>query len=102
LLVIVALGETEVAIGVGLSEADVSLSLGVTLVAAFTAVAALWWSYFDWVSSGVEAHLRSLEGIPCGMFARDAYTYFHLPLISGIVLFSVALEEITVHPEDAL
>ena len=51
LLVIVALGETVIAIGVGLSGAEVSLALGVTLVAGFTAVAALWWSYFDWVSS---------------------------------------------------
>lgn len=102
LLVIVALGETVIAIGVGLSGADVSLSLGVTLVAGFAAVAALWWSYFDWVSSGVEAHLRSLEGIPRGAFARDAHTLVHLPLISGIVLFSVALEEIAAHPNDSL
>lgn len=102
LLVIVALGETVIAIGVGLSGAEVSLALGVTLVAGFTAVAALWWSYFDWVSSGVEAHLRSLQGIAQGAFARDAYTLVHLPLISGIVLFSVALEEIAAHPDDHL
>jgi low temperature requirement protein LtrA len=102
LLVIVALGETVIAIGVGLSGADVSLSLGLTLVAGFAAVAALWWSYFDWMANAVEAHLRSLSGIPQGMFARDAYTLVHLPLISGIVLFSVALEEITAHPGDSL
>ncbi len=102
LLVIVALGETVIAIGVGLGGAEVGLSLGVTLVAAFVAAAALWWSYFDWVSSGVEAHLRSLEGIARGTFARDAYTLLHLPLIAGIVLFSVALEEITAHPGEPL
>ncbi len=102
LLVIVALGETVIAIGVGLSGAEVSLALGVTLVAGFTAVAALWWSYFDWVSVRVEAHLRSLVGIPQGAFARDAYTFVHLPLISGIVLFSVALEEIAAHPGEPL
>jgi len=102
LLVIVALGETVIAIGVGLAGAEVNASLGVTLVAAFAAVAALWWSYFDWVASGVEAHLRSLEGISRGKFARDAYTLLHLPLIAGIVLFSVALEEITAHPSEHL
>jgi len=102
LLVIVALGETVIAIGIGLSGAKIDLSLGVTLVVAFTAVAALWWSYFDWVSSRVEAHFRSLTGIPQGQFARDAYTLLHLPLIAGIVLFSVALEELVEHPDQSL
>ena len=102
LLVIVALGETVIAIGVGLGGLEVNLALGWTLVAAFTAVAALWWSYFDWVSVRVEDHLRRLQGIPRGAFARDAYTLLHLPLIAGIVLFSVALEEITHHPSEEL
>ncbi|MGI9647082.1 MAG: low temperature requirement protein A [Acidimicrobiia bacterium] len=102
LLVIVALGETVIAIGVGLTGADISTSLGVTLVASFVAVAALWWSYFDWVAAKVEAQFRSLSGIPQGRFARDTYTMLHLPLIGGIVLFSVALEEITAHPSESL
>jgi low temperature requirement protein LtrA len=102
LLVIVALGETVIAIGVGLTGAEITSSLGVTLVASFVAVAALWWSYFDWVAAKVEARFRSLSGIPQSTFARDTYTMLHLPLIGGIVLFSVALEEIAAHPSDSL
>jgi low temperature requirement protein LtrA len=102
LLVIVALGETVIAIGLGLTGAEINRPLGVTLVAAFVAVAALWWSYFDWVAAKVEARFRSLQGIPQGAFARDTYTMLHLPVIAGIVLFSVALEEIAAHPSDSL
>jgi len=102
LLVIVALGETVIAIGVGLTRAEITTSLGMTLVASFVAVAALWWSYLDWVAAKVEARFRSLQGIPQGAFARDTYTMLHLPLIGRIVPFSVALEEIAAHPADNL
>ncbi len=102
LLVIIALGELIVAIGVGLSESQVDLNLGVTLVVAVLATALLWWSYFDWVADRVEDHLSSLTGFAQGAFARDAYTILHYPLVAGIVLFSVAVAEITAHPDEAL
>jgi low temperature requirement protein LtrA len=102
LLVIIALGELIVAIGVGLSGSEVDLSLGVTLVVAVLATGLLWWSYFDWVADRVEEYLRSLSGTAQGAFARDAYTILHYPLVAGIVLFAVVVAEITAHPTDAL
>ena len=102
LLVIIALGELIVAIGVGLGESRVDLNLGVTLVVAVLATALLWWSYFDWVADRVEDHLGSLSGFAQGAFARDAYTILHYPLVAGIVLFSVAVAEITAHPSEPL
>jgi low temperature requirement protein LtrA len=102
LLVIIALGESIVAIGVGLSGSDVDVSLGITLVVAVVATGLLWWSYFDWVAGRVEGYLRSLSGTAQGAFARDAYTILHYPLVAGIVLFAVAVAEITAHPNETL
>jgi low temperature requirement protein LtrA len=102
LLVILALGESIVAIGVGLGGSTVDLRLGATLVVAVLATALLWWSYFDWVAERVERHLRSLSGFAQGSFARDAYTILHYPLVAGIVLFSVVVAEITAHPAEQL
>ncbi|MDH5372023.1 MAG: low temperature requirement protein A [Acidimicrobiia bacterium] len=98
LLVIIALGESIVAIGAGLTEVDVDLTLGLTLIVAFAATATLWWSYFHWVADRVEHHLTALKGTERGAFARDAYTFLHYPLVTGIVLFAVAVEEIVVRP----
>jgi low temperature requirement protein LtrA len=102
LLVIIALGESIVAIGAGLIEVEVDITLGLTLVVAFAATSTLWWSYFHWVADRVEQHLRDLQGTARGAFARDAYTFLHYPLVTGIVLFAVAVEEIVVHPMDQL
>ena len=102
LLVIIALGESIVAIGAGISSSRVGLTLGVTLIVATVATALLWWSYFDWVAERVESHLRSLSGIASGSFARDAYTILHYPLVVGIVLFAVVVAEITAHPTEPL
>jgi len=102
LLVIIALGESIVAIGAGISSSRVGLTLGVTLVVATLATALLWWSYFDWVAERVESHLRSLSGSAQGSFARDAYTILHYPLVTGIVLFAVVVAEITAHPTEEL
>jgi low temperature requirement protein LtrA len=102
LLVIIALGELIVAIGVGLGGSDVDLTLGVTLVVAVVATGLLWWSYFDWVADRVEGYLRSLSGTAQGAFARDAYTILHYPLVAGIVLFAVVVAEITAHPAEPL
>jgi low temperature requirement protein LtrA len=102
LLVIIVLGELIVAIGVGLGDVEITTSLGITLAVAFLVVAALFWSYFDWASGFLEEALRTRTGIERGAFARDAYTMAHLPLVVGIVLFAVALEEVVVHPAEHL
>ncbi len=102
LLVIIALGESIVAIGAGISSSRVGITLGVTLIVATVATSLLWWSYFDWVAERVESYLRSLSGIASGSFARDAYTILHYPLVVGIVLFSVVVREITAHPTEPL
>ena len=102
LIVIVALGESIVALGVG---ADVGLSLGVT-VAAILGVALvfeLWWIYFDIVAiANVRRLVRAPEGREQNELARDVYSYLHFLLVVGIELAAFGLHEILAHPEEHL
>jgi low temperature requirement protein LtrA len=92
LIVIIALGESIVAIGVGAA----GLPLGAGEIAAallgITVAACLWWSYFDWVVYISQARLAEATGVRRAAFARDAYSYLHLPMVGGIVLFAFGLK----------
>jgi low temperature requirement protein LtrA len=55
--------------------------------------AALWWSYFDWVAIIVRRRLTEATGVARASLARDAYSYLHLPMVAGIVLFALGLRE---------
>jgi low temperature requirement protein LtrA len=102
LVVILALGESIVALGVA---AEVDLSLGV-IAAAVLGVAlasALWWTYFDVVSLVTEQRLaRSVEGRHRNALARDSYSYLHLPMVAGIVLGALGLEATLTHLDEPL
>jgi low temperature requirement protein LtrA len=108
LLVIVALGEVIVAVGLpvvdNLTEgAGLSAQTVVALMAAGVFAVLLWWGYFDRPNPALEhRHSQVGGGVASGRFARDVYTYLHVPLIGGIILSAAALEEITLHPGDTL
>jgi low temperature requirement protein LtrA len=103
LIVIVALGETVVAIGATADEVGLDRSVIALVAVSFVAVAALWWCYFDWVQAAAE---RRLEHEPDhrrrGHLARDLYTFGHLPIVAGTVVFAAAIEEALLHPTDPL
>ena len=93
LIVIVALGESIVAIGVG---AQVGVDGGVVAAAVLgIAVAAtLWWLYFDVVALVAAHHLaRATEGRERNEMARDSYSYLHLLMIAGIVLIALGMKK---------
>jgi low temperature requirement protein LtrA len=92
LIVIIALGESIVAIGVG--AAGLPLDAGVITAAllAVTVSSCLWWAYFDWVMYVTQARLVQATGSGRARFARDAYSYLHLPMVAGIVLFAFGLK----------
>jgi low temperature requirement protein LtrA len=92
LIVIIALGESIVAIGVG--AAGIPLDAGVIGAAllGITVAACLWWSYFDWVVYVAQARLAEATGAHRAALARDAYSYLHLPMVAGIVLFAFGLK----------
>ncbi len=92
LIVIIALGESIVAIGVG--ARGLALDGGVIAAAllGITVAACLWWSYFDWVVFVAQATLAEATGARRARLARDAYSYLHLPMVAGIVLFAFGLK----------
>jgi low temperature requirement protein LtrA len=102
LIIIIALGESIVAIGVG--AAGLPLNGGVIAAAllGITVAACLWWAYFDWVVYVAQARLAEATGAPRAAFARDAYSYLHLPMVAGIVLFAFGLKTTLADVDDAL
>jgi len=102
LILIVALGESIVAIGVA---AELSLDAGIVTAAALgiATVAALWWIYFDVVAIVAERRLSSAEvGRAQNDMARDSYSYLHYPMVAGIVLLALGLEKTLAHVGDPL
>src|ERR687895_274437 len=92
LIVIIALGESIVAIGAGL-EGEVDS--GVLMAAAFglTIACGLWWAYFDVVALVAESRFQEMRGDRRLLMARDSYAYLHLPMIAGIVLVALAVKK---------
>ena len=92
LVVIIALGESIVALGLGAPRV---LDAGVIAAAllGLTVACALWWAYFDVVAIVAERKLHELTGTAQLRMARDSYSYLHLPMIAGIILFAVGVKK---------
>jgi low temperature requirement protein LtrA len=101
LIVIVALGESIVAIGVGVGGLPISWPILAAAALGLAVSAALWWAYFD-VSALLAG--RALAAEPAALrprLARDAYSYLHLPMIAGIVLLALGLKKVLEYVGDA-
>jgi low temperature requirement protein LtrA len=102
LILLIALGESIVAIGVG---ADRAVDAGVVAAAVVGIVVAagIWWTYFDVVAIVAGRRLaRARPGREQNAMARDLYSYLHLPMIVGIVLVALAMKKTLAHVEDPL
>jgi low temperature requirement protein LtrA len=92
LIVIIALGESIVAIGVGASGA-LDLGIGTAAVLGIFLAAALWWTYFDVVALISARRLGEAEpGRVQNELARDSYSYIHLLMVAGIVLMALGMK----------
>ena len=69
---------------------------------ALLTAAALWWAYFDVVAALGQRRLAELRGVERNTLARDAFAYLHLPLIAGIELFALGVEEVVGHVDEEL
>ncbi len=102
LILIIALGESIVAIGIG-AAGVLTFGMGVVAVLGVTLAAALWWTYFDVVAL---ISARRLNEAPVGRIqnalARDSYSYIHLLLIAGIVLVALGLKTTIGHADEHL
>ena len=102
LIVIIALGESVVAVGLAVSGVERDWVFALSVLVAFSGVVALWWAYFDFTATAAERALHRAAPHARGPLARDVFTFFHYPLVLGIVLYAVAAETTLAHPTDPL
>jgi low temperature requirement protein LtrA len=102
LILIIALGESIVAIGVGASGA-LDLGIGTAAVLGVFLAAALWWTYFDVVALISARRLGEAgPGRAQNELARDSYSYIHLLLVAGIVLMALGMKVTIGHHSEHL
>jgi low temperature requirement protein LtrA len=102
LIVLIALGESIVAIGVGAGH-GVDAGVIAAAVLGTALAAAIWWLYFDVVAIVAARRLARAEvGRPQNTMARDSYSYLHFPMVAGIVLIALGMKKTLGHVEDPL
>jgi low temperature requirement protein LtrA len=101
LIVIIALGESIVAIGAGI-EGDLDAGVLVAAALGLIAACALWWAYFDVVAVVAERRFRAMTDDLRVRIARDSYSYLHLPMIAGIVLLALGVKKTVAHVDEPL
>jgi low temperature requirement protein LtrA len=102
LIIIIALGESIVAIGVGAGH-DVDAGVVAAAVLGIAIAGALWWLYFDIVALVAERRLTNAEvGREQNEIARDSFSYIHFPMVAGIVLLALGMKKTLGHVEDPL
>lgn len=91
-IIIIALGESIVAIGVGARGLPLDAGVIAAALLGITVASCVWWSYFDWMAFVAQSRLAEATGAARAALARDAYSYLHLPMVAGIVLFAFGLK----------
>jgi low temperature requirement protein LtrA len=101
LIILIALGESLIAVGVG---AGFELDTGVIVASALgiVVVSALWWLYFDVAAIFARRRLTQASGVELHRLALHAFSYLHLPMVAGIVLFALGLKTTVGHVGDEL
>src|SRR5512132_1374216 len=102
LVVIIAIGESIVALGVSASGTPLTAGVITTALVGMTIATALWWTYFDWVAIVIEHRLRQATGTAQTTLARDAFSYLHFVMVAGIVLFAMSMKKALAHYDAVL
>ncbi|MEN3285438.1 MAG: hypothetical protein V7607_6578 [Solirubrobacteraceae bacterium] len=102
LIIIIALGESIVAVGVGAGGLDLDVGLIAAALLGMVVAGALWWAYFDFVALVAQRRLRSAPPDERVRIARDSFTYLHLPMVAGIILFAVGVKRTLAHLDEHL
>ena len=92
LIVIIAIGESLIAIGLGERASGISSGVVVAAVLGFAVTTSFWLAYFDFFTIRAEQMLTDRSGAERAALARDVYTYLHFPMVAGIVLFAFAMK----------
>jgi len=93
-IIIIALGESILAIGIAVRGDAISWPIIGTAVLGLTLATALWWIYFDVTAQQAEHRLATEPSETRAGLARNAYSILHLPMVLGIVLAALGLKKI--------
>jgi low temperature requirement protein LtrA len=102
LIVIIAIGESLVAIGLGERRTGLNTGVIVAAVLGFVVATSFWLAYFDFFPFRAQQLLADQTGAQRTALARDVYTYLHLPMVAGIVLFAFAMKTTLAHVGEEL
>jgi len=102
LIIIIALGESIVAIGVGASGLALGTGVIFATLLGIALAASLWWAYFDLLMLVAERRLFAAKGEERARLARDAYPYLHLPMVAGIIFIALGIKQTLAHVGDPL
>ena len=89
---IIAIGESLIAIGLGEEVSGLSTEVIVAAVLGFAVTTSFWLAYFDFFTIRAHQLLTDRSGVERVALARDVYTYLHFPMVAGIVLFAFAMK----------
>ena len=101
LILIVALGESIVAIGVGVADRPISWPIIAASIFGLLVASIMWWAYFDVSALQGEHALASEPEETRPRLGRNAYTYTHLPMILGVVLVALGLKKVLEYVSDS-
>nr|WP_241826492.1 low temperature requirement protein A [Micromonospora sp. TSRI0369] len=102
LIVLVALGESIIALGLGPKRGlPLTGPVAIAALLGITVVAALWWAYFDTLAFAMEQVLHQARDRATRLrLARTAYTFLHLPIVAGIILYALGLKDLLAEAAD--
>jgi low temperature requirement protein LtrA len=100
LFMIIALGESIMAIGVIAGALDLTAARVLAVVVAFGITVGLWWLYFDFHAERALEMLRAAAS-ERGRLGREL-TYIHIPMVAGVITTAVANELVVAHPDHPL
>jgi len=102
LVIIVAIGESVVAIGIGAQGLPVDLGLVGVALLGLALSAGLWWSYFGGDDTRAERAMDAAEPSRRPQLAIDAFGYAHWLMLLGIVAVAAALKSVIGHASDTV
>jgi low temperature requirement protein LtrA len=102
LFVILALGESLIVAGAGLTGAERTTQTVAVAILAVAVTCGLWWSYFVPAKPLLDDAIRRRDQADRTHLARDVYSIGHFVVVFGVVLLAVAVEEAVAHPHEAL
>jgi len=103
LVVIIALGESVVAIAIGIGDAPLTIPVIGTALIGLALSAALWWAYFHADLDRAEhALLHTTDQVRRTRLVLFAFAYAHIPILIGIITLSAGVKKAVSHPADSL